>query len=429
MKSHYILDYAIMLNIGGKNMKNLIHKWNQVSLVKQILLGIVIGVVLAVTIPDAANWVTIFGTLFVGALKAVAPILVLFLVMHAISSHKSGQQTNMKSILILYGIGTFLAALVGVVASFIFPVTLTLTTGAEDVTPPSDIVEVLKTLLFNVVDNPVNAILNANYIGILTWAILLGLTLKNAAETTKNAIANFSDAISQLVKWVIKLAPLGILGLVFEAIATNGLSALKEYGQLIIILLGCMLFVALVINPLIVYIYVRKNPYPLVFRTLRESGITAFFTRSSAANIPVNMGLCEKLELDKDTYSVSIPLGATINMAGAAVTISVLTLAAVHTLDIEVDIATAIILSVLAAVSAAGASGVAGGSLLLIPLACSLFGIPNEIAMQVVGVGFIIGVIQDSCETALNSSSDVLFTATAEYAKDRKEGKEVIIHS
>ncbi|MCM3356831.1 serine/threonine transporter SstT [Psychrobacillus sp. MER TA 171] len=410
-------------------MKKLIHKWNQVSLVKQILLGILIGVILALTIPEAASWVTIFGALFVGALKAVAPILVLFLVIHAISSHRSGQQTNMKSIIILYGIGTFLAALVGVIASFLFPVTLTLTTGVEDVTPPSNILAVLETLLFNVVDNPINAILNANYIGILTWAILLGLTLKNAAETTKTAIANISDAISQLVKWVIKLAPIGILGLVFDAIATNGLSALMEYGQLIIILLGCMLFVALVINPLVVYLYVRKNPYPLVFRTLRESGITAFFTRSSAANIPVNMELCKKLELNKDTYSVSIPLGATINMAGAAVTITVLTLAAVNTLDINVDIATALILSVLAAVSAAGASGVAGGSLLLIPMACSLFGIPNEIAMQVVGVGFIIGVIQDSCETALNSSSDVLFTATAEYAKDRKEGKDVIIHS
>ncbi len=404
-------------------MKDLILKWNQISLVKRILIGIIIGIILAVTIPDAVKWITIFGSLFVGALKAVAPVLVLFLVMSAISNHRSGQQTNMKSILGLYGLSTILAGLTAVIASFIFPVSLTLTTGAEGVTPPSGIVEVLKTLLFNVVDNPVNALMNANYIGILTWAVVLGVALKHASDSTKNMLTNFSDAISQLVKWVINLAPLGIMGLVYDAIVTSGLSALLEYGKLLLVLLGSMFFIALVVNPIIVYLYTRSNPYPLVFKCLRESGLTAFFTRSSAANIPVNMSLCEKLNLDKDTYSVSIPLGATINMGGAAVTISVLSLAAVHTLGIEVDIATAVILSVLSAVSAAGASGVAGGSLLLIPLACSLFGIPNDIAMQVVAVGFIIGVLQDSCETALNSSSDVLFTATAEYAKKRKEGK------
>lgn len=402
-------------------MKNILLKWNQISLVKRILVGIIIGVLLALTIPDAAQWVSIFGSLFVGALKAVAPILVLFLVMHAISSHKSGKQTNMKTILILYGLGTFLAGAVGVLASYIFPINLSLSTGAEDVTPPGGIVEVLETLLFNIVDNPVNAIMNANYIGILVWAILLGLVLKKAADSTKTMIANFSDAITTIVKWVIDLAPLGIMGLVFDAIATNGLSALLEYGQLLGLLLGCMFFVALVVNPMIVFFYTRQNPYPLVFRVLRESGITAFFTRSSAANIPVNLSLCEKLGLDEDTYSVSIPLGATINMAGAAVTISVLTLATAHTLGINVDIWTAIILMVVAAISAAGASGVAGGSLLLIPLACSLLGIPNEIAMQVVAVGFIIGVLQDSCETALNSSTDVLFTAAADIAKERKE--------
>ncbi|WP_026582482.1 serine/threonine transporter SstT [Bacillus sp. J33] len=408
-------------------MKNAFLKWNQASLVKRILVGIIIGVVLALTIPDAAKWVTVFGSLFVGALKAVAPVLVLFLVMHAISRHRSGHQTNMKSIIILYGLCTFLAGFVAVVASFIFPVTLSLAPGAEDVTPPGGIVEVLRTVLFNVVDNPVNAILNGNYIGILTWAILLGIALRNAADTTKNMLANFSDAITKLVKWVINFAPLGIMGLVFEAIVSNGLSALLDYGKLLAVLLGCMFFIALVVNPIIVFLNIRRNPYPLVFKCLKESGITAFFTRSSAANIPVNMSLCEKLGLDEDTYSVSIPLGATINMAGAAVTISVLTLAAVHTLGIQVDFGTALILSVLAAVSAAGASGVAGGSLLLIPLASSLFGIPDDIAMQVVGVGFIIGVLQDSCETALNSSSDVLFTATAEYAKKRKEGKVVKI--
>ncbi len=408
-------------------MKNLIHKWNQVSLVKRILVGMIIGIILALTIPHATKWVSIFGTLFVGALKAVAPILVLFLVMHAISNHRKGQKTNMKSILVLYAIGTLLAGFVGVMASFIFPVTLSLAAGAKDVTPPGGIVEVIQTLLFNIVDNPVDALLKANYIGILTWAILLGLALRSAADSTKSMLGNFSDAVSKLVKWVIDFAPLGIMGLVFEAIATNGLSALLDYGKLLIVLVGCMFFVALVMNPIIVFANIRKNPYPLVFKCLKESAITAFFTRSSAANIPVNMSLCEKLGLDEDTYSVSIPLGATINMAGAAVTISVLSLAAVHTLGIQVDIATALILTVLSAVSAAGASGVAGGSLLLIPLACSLFGISNDIAMQVVGVGFIIGVLQDSCETALNSSSDVLFTATAEYAKKRKEGKEITL--
>ncbi|MEC1155766.1 serine/threonine transporter SstT [Cytobacillus horneckiae] len=402
-------------------MKNILLKWNQISLVKRILLGIIIGILLAVTIPDAASWVSIFGSLFVGALKAVAPILVLFLVMHAISSHKSGKQTNMKSILALYGLGTLLAGAVGVIASFLFPISLSLTTGTQDITPPGGILEVFETLLFNIVDNPINAIINANYIGILTWAILLGLVLKKAADTTKIAIANFSDAITKIVKWVIDLAPLGIMGLVFDAIATSGLSSLLEYGQLLALLLGCMFFVALVVNPVIVFIYTRQNPYPLVFRVLRESGLTAFFTRSSAANIPVNLTLCKKLGLDKDTYSVSIPLGATINMAGAAVTISVLTLAAAHTLGLNVDIWTAVILMVIAAVSAAGASGVAGGSLLLIPLACSLLGIPNEIAMQVVAVGFIVGVLQDSCETALNSSTDVLFTAAADIARERKE--------
>lgn len=407
-------------------MKTFILKWNQLSLVKRILVGIIVGIILALSIPNATG-ITIFGTLFVFSLKAVAPLLVLLLVMTAISKHKKGHQTNMKAILALYGLSTFLAGLTAVIVSFIFPVSLSLVKGAEDLTPPDGIVEVLKSLLFNIVDNPVNALMNANYIGILTWAILLGIALRNAHDSTKNLLANFSDAVSHIVKWVISLAPLGIMGLVFDTITTNGISSLLVYGKLLLVLVGCMLFLAFVVNPLIVYLNIRKNPYPLVFSCLKESGITAFFTRSSAANIPINMGLCEKMELDADTYSVSIPLGATINMAGAAVTISVLTLAAVHTLAIEVDFGTALILSILSAVSAAGASGVAGGSLLLIPLACSIFGIPNDIAIQVVGVGFIIGVLQDSFETALNSSSDVLFTATAEYAKKRKEGKEYMI--
>ncbi|MED4206538.1 serine/threonine transporter SstT [Neobacillus mesonae] len=410
-------------------MKNLLKKWNQISLVKQIIVGLILGIILALTIPETAKPIVIFGSLFVGALKAVAPVLVLFLVMSAIAQHKSGQQTNMKSIIALYLLGTFLAGLIAVIASFIFPVTLKLGAGAEDVTAPGGVAEVLKTLLLNVVDNPVKAIFNANYIGILAWAVVLGLALKNAPDTTKTMISNFSDAISKVVTWVIKLAPLGIMGLVFDSISTNGLETLKSYRDLLFVLLGCMLFVAVVINPLIVFAATRKNPFPLVFKCLKESGITAFFTRSSAANIPVNMKLCEKLGLDKDTYSVSIPLGATINMAGAAVTISVLTLAAVHTLGIQVDIPTAIILSVLSAVCACGASGVAGGSLLLIPLAASLFGISSDVAMQVVGVGFVVGVLQDSCETALNSSTDVLFTATAEYRKRRKEGKKIGVNN
>ena len=328
----------------------------------------------------------------------------------------------MKSVIGLYLLGTFSAALVAVIMSFLFPVTLTLGSGVEDIAAPGGVVEVLKALLLNVVDNPIRTLYNANYIGILTWALMLGFTLKNAAASTKLMLSNVSDALTEMVRIVIAFAPLGIMGLVFDAIATSGIGALLGYGKLLAVLIGCMLFIALIINPLIVYVYIRSNPYPLVLRCLRESGITAFFTRSSAANIPVNMTLCEDLGLDRDTYSVSIPLGATINMAGAAVTISVLTLAAVNTLGIPIDFGTALILSILSAVSACGASGVAGGSLLLIPLAASLFGIPNDVAMQVVGVGFIIGVLQDSFETALNSSTDVLFTATAEFAKRRKEG-------
>ncbi|WP_017413991.1 serine/threonine transporter SstT [Clostridium tunisiense] len=408
-------------------MKNLMNAWNRLSLVKRIIVGLVIGIILAVTAPSVAKPITIFGSLFVGALKAVAPALVLFIVTGAISQHKSGHQTNMKTVIVLYLLGTFLAGATAVVASFMFPVSLTLAAGVENVTPPGGVVDVLKALLLNLVDNPIKALFNANYIGILSWAVLLGFALKNAADSTKTLVNNISDALSQIVIWVINFAPLGIMGLVIDTIVTSGIASLLSYGKLLILLLGSMVFVALVVNPIMVYVCIRQNPYPLVFKCLRESGITAFFTRSSAANIPVNMGLCEDLGLDKDTYSVSIPLGATINMAGAAITISILTLAAVHTLGIQVDLGTAIILSVLSAVSACGASGVAGGSLLLIPLACSLFGIPGDVAMQVVGVGFIVGVIQDSAETALNSSTDALFTAAAEFSKWKKEGKEIKI--
>lgn len=401
-------------------MKNVWQAWTNINLVTRIIAGIVIGIAFALLLPDAAV-IALLGSLFVGALKAVAPILVFVLVIHAIASHEAGKKTNMKMILGLYAIGTLSAGFVAVVASFLFPTTLTLTQGAEEVSAPSGIGEVLQTLLFNIVSNPITAIAEANYIGILAWAVVLGVALKAASATTKEVISNLSDAISKVVQAVIQFAPIGILGLVYEAVAVNGLSALGEYGRLLVVLVGSMFFIALVINPLIVFIVTRRNPYPLVLLTLRESAVTAFFTRSSAANIPVNMKLCEKLNLNKDTYAVSIPLGATINMAGAAVTIAVLSLAGANTLNIEVDIWTALILVVLAAVSAAGASGVAGGSLLLIPLATSLFGIPADIAMQIVAIGFIIGVVQDSCETALNSSSDVVFTAAAEYAAERKK--------
>lgn len=404
-------------------MKQLLSKWNKLSLVKRILVGMVIGILLAIALPNEAKFITIFGTLFVGALKAVAPILVFFLVMSAISQHKSGHKTNMKSIIVLYLLGTFLASLVGVLASFMFPVTLTLQSGVDSITPPGGVVEVLRTLLLNVVDNPVRAIVNANYIGVLSWAAILGFMLRHAADSTKTMLTNVSDALSHVVRVIINFAPIGIMGLVFESIASSGLEALLGYGKLLLVLVGGMFFVALVVNPIIVFMKIKQNPYPLVFKCLKVSGLTAFFTRSSAANIPVNMELCEDLGLDPDNYSVSIPLGATINMAGASITISVLTLAAVNTLGIPVDLPTALILSLLAAVSACGASGVAGGSLLLIPLACSLFGISNEVAMQVVGVGFIVGVLQDSCETALNSSTDVLFTAASEFAEWKKDGK------
>lgn len=400
--------------------KNLLKRWNKISLVKQIIIGLVIGIVLALLVPEKLSGITIFGELFVGALKAVAPILVFFLVMAAISQHKAGQKTNMKSIIALYLVGTLLAGTVAVIASFIFELELVLPPGTSDVMPPEGIGEVLRALVFNVVANPVESLVKANYIGILTWAIILGVALRHASESTKAILGDISEAVSQAVRWVIRFAPLGVMGLVFNSIAASGLSTLLSYGKLILLLVGTMLFDALIINPILVYVNTRQNPYPLVFKSLRESGITAFFTRSSAANIPVNMKLCEELKLDRDTYSISIPLGATINMGGAAITISILTLAAANTLGVSVDFGTAIILCVLSAVSACGASGVAGGSLMLIPLACSLFGIPNDAAMQVVGVGFIIGVIQDSCETALNSSTDVLFTAAADIAARRK---------
>lgn len=398
-------------------------KWTEVSLIKRIIVGLIIGIILGMVIPNVSV-IALLGDLFVGALKAIAPLLVFFLVMHALSNKKDSAESNMKTVIILYLISTFAAALTAVAASFAFPSELLLPAGAEGAAPEG-IAEVIKTLLMNVVANPVSALMNANYIGVLAWAVVLGFALRKSNETTINVIGNIADALSTAIKWVINLAPFGIMGLVFNTVATTGIKSLLDYGHIILVLVGCMLVSAFVINPLIVFINIRQNPYPLVWKCIKDSGITAFFTRSSAANIPVNMRLCEELGLDEKQYSVSIPLGATINMAGAAITITVMTLAAVNTLGIEVDFATALLLSFIAAIGACGASGVAGGSLLLIPLACSLFGISNDIAMQVVAVGFIIGVIQDSCETALNSSSDAIFTATAEFRNWKKKGRKI----
>lgn len=404
-------------------MRHFIGVWNRTSLIKRIIIGVILGLILGVAFPKLSG-IGILGDLFVGGLKAVAPLLVFVLVANALSQHEKGQKTNMSTVVGLYLVGTLAAALVAVLVNHIFPLKLTLDNVAEsDLSAPEGVAEVFKDLLLKVVDNPVNAIASANYIGVLAWAVVFGLAMRNASQQTKDLLQTMAEVTSQVVRWIINLAPFGILGLVFNTISDNGIGILANYGFLIVTLVGTMLFVALVVNPLIAFVMIRQNPYPLVLRCLKESGLTAFFTRSSAANIPVNMKLCEDLGLNKDTYSVSIPLGATINMAGAAITINVLTLAAVNTLGISVDFPTAFLLSVISAVSACGASGVAGGSLLLIPVACSLFGISNDIAMQVVGVGFIVGVVQDSCETALNSSTDVLFTAVAEksvWGKNKK---------
>ena len=408
-------------------MKNLYESWIKISLIKRIIVGLIVGVILVLVAPEKASSITILGDLFVGALKAIAPLLVFVLVMAAVLQHKKGQKSNMKLIIFLYLLGTFLAASVAVVGSFLFPVDLILKAGESSITPPENIAGVLKALFMNLVENPVKALLQGNYIGILFWSALFGFFLRESSENSKKLILDVSDVILKTVKTIIEFAPFGIMGLIFNSLRTSGFASLLIYGKLILLLLGCMGFVTFVINPLVAYFYIRQNPYPLIMRCLKDSGVTAFFTRSSAANIPVNMNLCENLGLDKEVYSVSIPLGATINMGGAAITISIFALSAAHTLNIQVDIFSALLLSVLSAISACGASGVAGGSLLLVPLACSLFGIPNDIAMQVVGVGFIIGVIQDSCETALNSSTDVLFTCVAEFANWRKEGKAIVV--
>ena len=401
-------------------MKRFISTWNRTSLIKRIAIGVVVGAVLGLLVPKFTV-IGLLGDMFVGGLKAIAPLLVFALVANALSQTREGQQSNMKTVIVLYLFGTFAAALTAVISHYIFPISLKLgAAAATKATAPQGVGEVFKDLLLKMVDNPVNALAQANYIGVLVWAVVFGFAMRAASNHTKDLLNTLAEVTSQIVRWIINLAPFGILGLVFNTISENGVGVLADYGVLILVLVGTMAFVALVVNPIIAFVMMGKNPFPLVFRCLKDSGITAFFTRSSAANIPVNLQLCEDLGLNPDTYSVSIPLGSTINMAGAAVTINVLTLAAVTTLGIEVDFATALILSVVSAISACGASGIAGGSLLLVPVACSLFGISNDLAMQVVGVGFIVGVIQDSCETALNSSTDVLFTAVAEKSRWKK---------
>ncbi|KRG33479.1 MULTISPECIES: serine/threonine transporter SstT [unclassified Psychrobacter] len=395
-------------------MHSLIAMYQRIGLVTLIVIGLVLGTLIGWLAPSVGIALGILGTLFVGALKAVAPILVFFLVMAAICQHRSGNKVYVKPVLFLYLIGTFIAALVAVGASFLFPTELTLVNATIEQVPPANLKEVLNNLLLSLVANPVAALANANYIGILAWAVIIGIALRQAGETTRSTVNDVADAISKVVKWVISLAPFGILGLVANTVADTGFAALLGYARILLVLIGCMLFIALVTNPLLVYFKTGKNPYPLVFTCLRESGITAFFTRSSAANIPINMNLASKLGLHENTYSVTLPLGATINMAGAAITINVLTLAAANTLGIEVTFGSALLLSIVATISAGGTSGVAGGSLLLIPLAASLFNIPDDIALQVVAIGFIISVLQDSAETALNSSTDVLFTAAAD---------------
>lgn len=404
-------------------LRKIVAKYNNSSLILRILTGLIVGAVLALLVPKATV-IEEFGNLFVGALKAIAPVLVFVIVSSALAQGSSKLDRRFGTVIWLYMLTTFLAATISVFTSRLFPQTIVLAEAAEAEVIPQGLGEVMHTLLSNIVANPFASLIQGNYIGILMWACLFGFAMKKlAADNTKVFLSNTADAISQIVRWIINLAPFGIMGLVYTNVTSNGLAIFTQYGKLLVLLVGTMLLMALVVSPAIIFCYLRCNPYPLVFRCLKESGLTAFFTRSSAANIPVNMALCEKLGLDKDMYSVSIPLGATINMDGAAITITIMTLAAANTLGIEVSLPAAILLSVMSALGACGASGVAGGSLLLIPMASSLFGISNDIAMQVVGVGFIIGVVQDSVETALNSAGDVAFAATAEYYQWRKQGR------
>lgn len=404
-------------------MSNALAKWQGISLILRIIIGMIIGIAFALSVPGNTI-LPIFGKVFVGLLKGIAPILVFVLVISALANASGNIGGRFKNVIMIYIFGTFFASVTAVMACQLFPVTMKLTDAATDAAPDG-IGQILTTIITNVVANPVNALMNGNYLSILCWAIIFGLGFKKlASKGTCDMVADLAAVVSKAVFWIIQLAPFGIMGLVFSAVSENGLEIFVDYGRLLVVLVGCMFAMALIVNPLITFFFLHRNPYPLVWKCLKISGVTAFFTRSSAANIPVNMELCKDMGLDEDFYSVSIPLGATINMEGAAITITVMAMSVAYTLGIAVDIPTAILLSVLSAVGACGASGVAGGSLLLIPMACSLFGISNDIAMQAVGVGFIIGVVQDSCETGLNSSSDALFTAIAEFYDRRKQGKD-----
>lgn len=393
---------------------------SRLSLVSRIIIAIILGVGVALLFPEAAPSLSLFGDLFIKALKSVAPVLVFILVLASIANFQVGQtNSTIRPIMLMYAVGMFLAALSAVIASILFPSTLFLDIAAQgDLQPPGSLGEILKNLVLSFVANPVVAIAEANFIGILAWSIALGIAFRHASHTTKTCLNDAANAINYVIRLVISFAPVGIFGLVAVTFAEAGLDTLTSYAHLLAVLLGTMVFVALVINPLMVGFITRRNPYPLVFTCLRESGITAFFTRSSAANIPVNLDLAKRLGVKETTSSVAIPLGAAINMAGASVTITVLSLAAVNTLGVNVDFTTMLILSIVATVSACGASGVAGGSLLLIPVACGLFGISSDIAMQVVAIGMVISVLQDSTETALNSSTDVLFTTAVDRATD-----------
>ena len=402
------------MNKTFKNVFSFAMPFLQASLVKQILVGLVLGTALAMVWPVAANEVGILGTIFVSALKGVAPVLVFVLVMSAIANQELAGDVHIRSVIVLYLISTFASAFTAVMASFLFPTTLTLmNVEAATAAAPAAIGEVLRGLLLNIVDNPVHAIANANYIGILSWAIAFGIILRRARPETRIVLQDAARAVEIVVQLVIRFAPIGIFGLVANTLAQEGLGVMLEYGHLLLVLIGAMAFVALILNPFIVFCCTHENPYPVTLMCLRESGVSAFFTRSSAANIPVNMEICRRMKLPESTYAISIPVGSTINMAGAAVVITIMALSAAYSLGIEVSFASALFLSVVASVCAAGTSGVPGGSLMLIPLACGLFGIDQSIAMQVVAIGFIIGVLQDSTETGLNSSSDVLFTIAA----------------
>ena len=399
------------MNIAVKLIRN----YTRASLMLRIFIGLVIGAALGLLLPQWTG-IAILGKMFVSALKGIAPVLVAVLVMSSVAKAGTGYGRRFTLLISIYLLSTFIAAVCAVVGSFLFPVTLELGEAAQVESSAGSLADVFANLLTSMVANPVTAIANANYIAILFWSIVIGISLKTmASKATVNVVHDLSAVVTKVVRWVIQFAPFGILGLVFSTVSENGLTVFTTYGHLLLILVGCMLANALIFNPLIALVLTKKNPYPLLLTCLKESGLQAFFTRSSAANIPINMALCKKLGLDEDFYSVSIPLGATINMDGAAVTITVFALAVANTVGVEVSFVSALFLGVIATLGACGASGVAGGSLLLIPMACSFFGIPNDVAMQAVAIGFIVGVVQDSVETALNSSGDAFFTATAEY--------------